>query len=395
MKRQVTAIFILGLLFAFQAVPASAACGSQPKPYVDYSGCNFFEMTFGKSNPTQVVDLTGANFEGANLTGAKFLLVNLTGASFRNASMIDAHFSTVATLTNADFSGALLNQSSLQSKNLSGAKFVDSSLKNVVIGDLLGETVNAQNTDFTRANLEGSAIQDVDFTGANFRDAYGMDSFYRRVATWPTECTGTGSLSGGGSITCTYTPVPPDNGVVPIPAPINIRATGGKSTATITWGLALSPPANLMGYLVKFRGGSQFCDESPCVISGLSNGWSYQFTVTTLTFDGQSKPSASSNAITPAGKPSGPQTLTAKSTKAGASTLKWAGAKSNGSVITEYEISWKLSTAKTFGAWKSVGTKTSYGVTRWKKSKLYHVRIRVTNALGKTTSKVFTVKQTK
>jgi hypothetical protein len=50
---------------------------------------------------------------------------------------------------------------------------------------------------------------------------------------------------------------------------------------------------------------------------------------------------------------------------------------------------------KTYGAWKSTGTKAIYAVTGWKKGKSYNVRVRVTNALGQTISKTFTVKQTK
>ncbi|RDS81684.1 autotransporter domain-containing protein [Dyella monticola] len=69
--------------------------------------------------------------------------------------------------------------------------------------------------------------------------------------------------------------------------------TGGVSITSYT---ATSSPGNLTGT----------CASSPCVVTGLTNGTAYTFTVTATNSAGTGAPSAASNSVTPAA----PQTIT-------------------------------------------------------------------------------------
>lgn len=95
-------------------------------------------------------------------------------------------------------------------------------------------------------------------------------------------------------------------------APSNIAVTPSSGQATISW----DAPANtggspITGYIVTSSGG-QTCTVTAvppdaaaesCIISGLTNGTSYTFTVVAITAVGTSVSSAASSAVVPAGSP--------------------------------------------------------------------------------------------
>ncbi|MEY2635432.1 MAG: hypothetical protein RIS75_1372 [Actinomycetota bacterium] len=184
-------------------------------------------------------------------------------------------------------------------------------------------------------------------------------------------------------------------------SPTSVQAIGGNAQAIVSWSNSAARGSSITGYEVKWDGGSQSCASSPCTITDLTNGNTYSFTVLAISAVGNSEESSASNSVTPTApvivvkKPTAPTTLKVVAVKVGASTLKWSGALANGAAISKYELSWKLSTSKTFGAWSSKGTKTSATISGWKKNKIYDVRIRVTNSAGQTISKVFKIKQSK
>lgn len=187
---------------------------------------------------------------------------------------------------------------------------------------------------------------------------------------------------------------------VPTP-PTNVQAFAGDGEVLITWTESEERGTAVTRYLVSWDGGEQYCLQSPCEVSGLTNGISYRFTVMAESDMGNSDPSSFSNSVipevgvSPAQKPGAPTKLKVVALKPGSSKITWLGAQDNGSPITKYEFSWKATTSKNYSFWIFVGKKTSRIVTGWKKGKSYHVRIRVTNSVGQTTSKIFTVKQAK
>ncbi|MEI8239291.1 MAG: fibronectin type III domain-containing protein [Actinomycetota bacterium] len=93
---------------------------------------------------------------------------------------------------------------------------------------------------------------------------------------------------------------PPSNGVTPSaavpPTPGSIIATAGAATATVHW----SSVAGATSYLVTGTpSGSCTVAVTTCVISGLTPGLLYRFTVVARSAGGSSGPSVVSNAVTP------------------------------------------------------------------------------------------------
>lgn len=88
-------------------------------------------------------------------------------------------------------------------------------------------------------------------------------------------------------------------------APTGATAAAGDRSATVTW----TPPATtgtapITGYVVTAQPGGRTVqvagDQTSAVISGLTNGRTYTFTVTARNARGTGEPSAPSNAVTPA-----------------------------------------------------------------------------------------------
>jgi hypothetical protein len=125
-------------------------------------------------------------------------------------------------------------------------------------------------------------------------------------------------------------------------APTGVTATAGNASATVTW---TAPASNggstITGYTVTSSGG-QTCTTAGyttlgCVLTGLTNGTSYTFTVTARNGNGSGVTSVASNAVTPATVPSAPTGVSAQA-GAGQATVTWTAPASNGSAITSYIV---------------------------------------------------------
>jgi subtilisin family serine protease len=87
-------------------------------------------------------------------------------------------------------------------------------------------------------------------------------------------------------------------------APTGVSAVAGNGTATVSW---TAPTSNgggpITGYTATSDPGGATCvtASTSCLVSGLSNGTSYTFTVRATNGVGPSAPSAPSNAVVPAG----------------------------------------------------------------------------------------------
>lgn len=132
------------------------------------------------------------------------------------------------------------------------------------------------------------------------------------------------------------------NAVIPaaVPdAPTGVAATRGDTSATVTWTAPAENGSAITGYTVTWSGGSQACAGSPCLITGLTNGTSYTFTVAATNGVGTGPDSAPSNAVTPAAVPDAPSSVSAAGGEASA-TVTWTASADNGSAITGYTVSW-------------------------------------------------------
>ncbi len=127
-------------------------------------------------------------------------------------------------------------------------------------------------------------------------------------------------------------------------APGSVSATGGNALATVTFSPpGGSPPSDggspITGYTATSspQGRTGTCTDSPCVVTGLTNGTRYAFWVTANNAVGSSQPSGTSNFVTPAPiRPDAPTIGIAVGGNTQAMVTFTAPANDGGSPITSY-----------------------------------------------------------
>lgn len=188
--------------------------------------------------------------------------------------------------------------------------------------------------------------------------------------------------------------------------PVIVSAVAGVASATITWTPAVSGSTATQYVVTAYPGGAN-CTTSTtsCVISGLTAGTTYMFTVTPSNPDGQGPASAPSGGVVPASVPVTPPPaqpapaattpsgvgVSAVKAKKGKATVKILAGSNGGSAIIRYEyriaIKKKLNKTK----WKRISaTAASVTVKSLKKNQVYVFQIRAVNAVG--TGTVSTIK---
>ena len=149
--------------------------------------------------------------------------------------------------------------------------------------------------------------------------------------------------------TTTTTTVPPTTTTTLPPAtapgtPSNASAVAGNATATVSWTAPVSNGGSaITGYTVTSNPGVLTCSTSTtsCVVTGLTNGTAYTFTVTATNTVGTSSASASSISVTPVAPVTAPGAPSNASAFAGnaSATVSWTAPVSNGgSAITGYTV---------------------------------------------------------
>jgi len=134
-------------------------------------------------------------------------------------------------------------------------------------------------------------------------------------------------------------------------APVGVTDSAGNALVKVSW----SPPASngglaITGYTVtSVQDTSKHCSTAgalTCIVSGLTNGTSYSFTVTATNSLGTGPASSTPNTATPATVPGAPTGVVATGGNAQA-TLVWAAPPSNGgSAITSYLVTSVQDTSK-------------------------------------------------
>jgi hypothetical protein len=158
--------------------------------------------------------------------------------------------------------------------------------------------------------------------------------------------------------------------------PTNVVAVAGDQSATVNW--TPSPAtANPLDYTITSTpaGFTHTTAMTQAVVTGLTNGTSYTFTVVVRTAKGTSAPSNASNPVTPAGLPAAPTNIVAAPGNTTAA-LTWTAPSANGSPITGYSV-----TATPGGATQTA-TNTALTFTGLTNGTSYTFKVRATNAVG-------------
>ncbi len=226
-------------------------------------------------------------------------------------------------------------------------------------------------------------------------------------------CTTTGSLTctvtgliNGDSYTFTVTATnavgtgpasSPSNAVTPatVPGvPTGVSATGGQNaSATVTWSApASNGGSTITGYTViaadstHSANGGETCiwttGSLTCIVSGLTNGDSYTFTVTATNAVGTGPSSSPSSPVTPATVPGAPTISNATGGNASA-TVTWAAPASNGgSTITGYTVTAADSTHSANGGQCTTSGSLSCTVSGLTNGDSYTFTVTATNTIG-------------
>ncbi len=124
-------------------------------------------------------------------------------------------------------------------------------------------------------------------------------------------------------------------------APTGVVATAGAGQASVSFTAPVSDGGSpIIGYTVTSSPGglTATCSASPCVVTGLTNGTAYTFTVRASNAVGSSVASAVSAAVTPLSVPGAPTGVSAVPANGQASVSFTPPADTGGSPVTSYTV---------------------------------------------------------
>jgi hypothetical protein len=145
----------------------------------------------------------------------------------------------------------------------------------------------------------------------------------------------------------TGSPSSPSNVVVPssVPdAPTNVTATAGNGQATVSWTAPNNEGSLITSYNIYVYSGSTFITKvtgvtsNPAIVTGLTNGTSYDFEVSAVNADGEGPKSAPSNVVVPSSTPNTPSNVVATAGN-GQATVSFSPPTNTGGLpITSYTV---------------------------------------------------------
>ena len=180
------------------------------------------------------------------------------------------------------------------------------------------------------------------------------------------------------------------NAVTPAPvpgAPHNVTAARGDKAATVGWTApSTSGGSAITGYTVTSSPGgitkTVAADQTTALVTGLTNGTGYTFTVVARNSAGASPPSEPSSTVVPATVPGAPASVTAVKGDSSVAVSWLAPGSNGGSPITGYTV-----TSNPGGVTATVpGDVTSSTLTGLTNGVAYTVTVIATNAIGASAS---------
>ena len=138
----------------------------------------------------------------------------------------------------------------------------------------------------------------------------------------------------------------PSAGITPLAvpdAPTSVSALRGDGSASVSWTAPADNGNPITLYVVTSSPGGRTCTwtigQLACVVSSLTNGTNYTFTVIATNGKGSGPASEPSNSVTPAGLPGKPTGLSAVRNGSGSVSVGWTGpASDNGSSIIGFTV---------------------------------------------------------
>ena len=205
------------------------------------------------------------------------------------------------------------------------------------------------------------------------------------------------NLRGAGPASASSNTITPAAAATAPSAPaIGPATVAGATSATVRWAVPANGGSAITGYSVRVLNAAnvQIGALRPApgaatvslVVTGLTTGQAYHFTVTATNGVGTSPASASSNTVTPTATtaPSAPAIGQATAASATSATVRWAVPANGGSAITGYSVRVLNAANVQIGALRPApGAATvSLVVTGLTTGQAYHFTVTATNGVG-------------
>lgn len=172
----------------------------------------------------------------------------------------------------------------------------------------------------------------------------------------------------------------------------NLTVVPGVGQATLNWAAPLTDGgAAITDYVIQYKVGTSYVPfndgvstNRSAVITGLTNGQAYYFRVSAVNSVGQGDYNTTQTSFTPASVPGSATALSATQPTGGTtSTISWTNPASNGgSVITGYEVSYKLSSDARYTVF-STASASPVTVTGLTRGATYDFQVVAINGVGR------------
>jgi hypothetical protein len=202
------------------------------------------------------------------------------------------------------------------------------------------------------------------------------------LIVWCTDCGNTGELQVYNGTTWTNMIGNTANTAKPS-APTNVVATASNTQASVAFTLSISDGGNaITGYTVTATPGNITVtgSSSPILVTGLTNGTPYVFSVFATNSSGNSAPSDLSAAVVPKTVPSAPTSVVATSGNLKAIVAFEVPSSNGGSAITSYKV-----TASP-GSFAAIGTSSPIEVPGLTNGTSYTFTVVALNSEGESAS---------